>query len=114
MGSVPSGTVTFLFTDIEGSTAWWERAPAATAVAIQRHDELLRTAIERHGGFVFATGGDAFAAAFSRAGEALAAAVDAQRAVAAEVWPAPVEIHVRWASTQARRRNDRRTTSARP
>jgi class 3 adenylate cyclase len=75
MGSVPSGTVTFLFTDIEGSTMWWEREPALTATALQRHDALVRAAIERHDGFVFSTGGDAFAASFSRAGAALGAAV---------------------------------------
>ena len=95
MGSVPSGTVTFLFTDIEGSTMWWEREPTLTAFAVERHDAIVRAAIERCDGFVFSTGGDAFAAAFSRAGAALRAAVDAQRALQSESWPAPVEIRVR-------------------
>jgi class 3 adenylate cyclase len=65
---VPSGTVTFLFTDIEGSTGWWESAPEAMRSALARHDSILRSTIERHGGYVFATGGDGFAATFARAG----------------------------------------------
>jgi predicted ATPase/class 3 adenylate cyclase len=95
VGSVPSGTITFLFTDIEGSTSWWEREPAQMAIAVQRHDVLMRAAIEAHGGFVFATGGDAFAAAFSRAGDAVAGALTGQRALQTERWPEPVEIAVR-------------------
>ena len=62
----PTGTVTFLFTDIEGSTRLWEADPDAMRPALQLHDELLRAAIAAHGGYVFSTGGDSFAAAFSR------------------------------------------------
>ena len=86
MGS-PSGTVTFLFTDVEGSTRLWEDAPTATRDALARHDEALRSAIETHNGYVFSTGGDGFAAAFDRAGNGLAAAVDAQLAFNDEAWP---------------------------
>jgi predicted ATPase/class 3 adenylate cyclase len=91
----PSGTVTFLFTDIEGSTRLWESAPEAMRVAIARHDEIVRRAIEAHGGYVFATGGDGFAVAFARAGDAIAAAVDAQSALVAESLPTGVDIRVR-------------------
>jgi hypothetical protein len=55
MAELPRGTVTFLFTDIEGSTALWERFPEATQVAIGRHDAILRELVERHGGRVVAT-----------------------------------------------------------
>ena len=65
MPPIPSGTVTFLFTDIEGSTRLWESAPEAMRQALERHDTLLRLAIEAHGGYVFATGGDGFAVAFA-------------------------------------------------
>jgi predicted ATPase/class 3 adenylate cyclase len=82
----PRGTVTFLFTDIEGSTKLWERHPEAMKVALARHDALLRHAIESHRGFVFRTVGDAFYAAFPTAPEALAAALTAQRALRAEEW----------------------------
>jgi class 3 adenylate cyclase len=64
----PSGTVTFLFTDIEGSTRVWQRDEAAMREAVRRHDELLRTAILEFGGVVFSTMGDGFAAAFTTAG----------------------------------------------
>src|SRR5579883_958814 len=77
-----SGTVTFLFSDIEGSTARWERDTAAMSRALRRHDELMREAIEAHNGVVFKVVGDAFYAAFERAPDALAAAVRAQRALA--------------------------------
>ena len=62
--SLPSGTVTFLFTDVEGSTARWERDQAAMAAAIDRHLALLRQAVEAHGGVPFKVVGDALQAAF--------------------------------------------------
>lgn len=86
MNGLPSGTVTFLFTDIEGSTARWDKHPNAMRPALERHDALMRSAIETHGGQVFKTVGDAFCAAFGTAGAGLAAAIDAQRAIAAESW----------------------------
>ena len=91
----PSGTVTFLFTDVEGSTRLWELAPSAMGIAMARHDELVRSAVQARGGYVFSTGGDGFAAAFARAGDAIAAAVGAQSALAEEPWPADAAIGVR-------------------
>jgi predicted ATPase/class 3 adenylate cyclase len=93
----PTGTVSFLFTDLEGSTAAWERAPSAMPGLLARHDLLVRAAIDRHGGHVFATGGDGFAVAFPGAGRAVGAAVDAQRAIRAEPWPAELPMRVRMA-----------------
>ena len=83
----PSGTVTFLFTDVVGSTGLWESAPEAMGEAIARHDGLLNAAVEAHDGYVFATGGDGLAAAFARAGDAVRAAIAAQAALLAEEWP---------------------------
>jgi class 3 adenylate cyclase len=94
---LPSGTVTRLFTDIEGSTQHWEQQRRAMPEALRRHDELLRAAIESQGGHVFKTVGDAFCAAFSRASDAVAAAVDAQRALVAQDWSAIGELSVRMA-----------------
>ena len=91
----PSGTVTFLFTDIESSTRFWDERPDVMAVALARHDALVRSVVEAHDGFVFSTGGDGFAVAFGSARSALAAAVAAQRALTGEPWPEPVELWVR-------------------
>lgn len=77
----PSGTVTLLFTDIEGSTRLWEDDPARMRGTLARHDALLREAIEASGGTIFKTVGDAFCAAFPTAQEALLAALSAQRAL---------------------------------
>ena len=77
--SLPTGTVTFLFTDIEGSTQRWEAHKAAMADAVARHDTLMRAAVVQHAGFVFKTVGDAFCAAFNQPEEAIAAALQAQR-----------------------------------
>src|SRR3954470_10962739 len=87
MARPPTGTVAFLFTDIEGSTRRWERDPAAMASALARHDALLRGAIEAHGGAVFKTIGDAFCAAFADPVQALRAALAVQRALDVEAWP---------------------------
>ena len=87
---VPAGTVTFLLTDVEGSTRLWEHAPTAMPEVIARHYEILDEAIARHGGVrsVEQGEGDSVVAAFTRARDAVAAALDAQRAVLAEDWPA--------------------------
>ena len=82
MGSPPSGTVTFLFTDVEGSTRLWEERPDEMRAALAEHDGIVRGAIEAHGGHVFATGGDGIAAALSRAGDAVDAATKAQAGLA--------------------------------
>ncbi|MDQ5853112.1 MAG: hypothetical protein M3380_13800, partial [Chloroflexota bacterium] len=86
MSDLPSGTVTFLFTDIEGSTTRWEQHQDAMQVALARHDAILRQAIEGHGGVVFKTVGDAFYTAFATAPDALAAALGAQRALHTAAW----------------------------
>src|SRR5439155_25044665 len=78
---LPEGTVTFLFTDIEGSTRLWEEHPEAMREALVRHDALLHDAIAAHGGVIFKTMGDQFCAAFATAADALAAALAAQRAL---------------------------------
>lgn len=82
--SLPTGTVTFLFTDIEGSTQRWETHRAEMALAVARHEKLMRAAVSKHGGFVFKTVGDAFCVAFRQAPDAVAAALDAQRGLASE------------------------------
>ena len=91
------GTVTFLFTDIEGSTKWWERDAATMQVALARHDEILRSAIEAHGGYVFKTLGDAFCAGFPAAPDALDAALVAQRALSDEPWDEGLAIKAKMA-----------------
>ena len=93
--ALPSGTVTFLFTDIEGSTKRWETHGDLMRIAVERHDSLLRTLFERHGGYVFKTVGDAFCVAFTGAPDAIAAAVEAQRAIAEEDHGSVGGIHVR-------------------
>ena len=65
VGVVPHGTVTFLFTDVEGSTRLWEEDGEAMRLALAAHDRILRSVIEAHDGYVFSTAGDAFSAAFS-------------------------------------------------
>ena len=77
----PSGVVTFLFTDVEGSTRRWEADADATRVALAAHDEVLRTAIEAHGGWLFKHTGDGVCAAFASPRSAVDAAVAAQRAL---------------------------------
>ena len=93
----PTGTVTFLFTDIEGSTKLWESSPNAMRPALARHDQLLRQAIEDNGGYVFKTIGDAFCAAFPTAREAGQAALAAQVALVAEAWETETPLRVRMA-----------------
>lgn len=95
--TAPTGTVTLLFTDIVGSTKLWESHPEAMALALKRHDAILRTAIEAEGGYVFKTVGDAFCAAFSVARAAAMAAVTAQRALLAEDWPDGARVSARMA-----------------
>src|SRR5215217_7134807 len=97
MAGLPSGTVTFLFTDIEGSTTRWEHQTEAMQAALGRHDAVLRAAILEHGGHVVKTMGDAFHAAFSRAPDALTAAVDTQRRLLAESWDEIGGLRVRMA-----------------
>ena len=97
MPDLPTGTLTFLFTDIEGSTTRWEHHPDAMRVALARHDALLRTVITAHGGVVFKMVGDAVYTAFAVAADAVTAAVAGQRAVAAEEWGEVGPLRVRMA-----------------
>ena len=95
MADLPRGTVTFLFTDIEGSTRLLKRLHDRYAVAMADHQRLLRAAFEENGGREIDTQGDAFFVVFRRAKDALTAAVAAQRALAAHVWPDESELLVR-------------------
>jgi predicted ATPase/class 3 adenylate cyclase len=95
MPDLPTGTVTFLFTDVEGSTRGWERHPDAMKDAVTRHEAILRAAIEAHGGQVFRTVGDGLCAAFPTAPEAVAAAFAAQRDLWAEPWDPEVPLRTR-------------------
>ena len=97
MPDLPSGTITFLFTDIEGSTRLWERDSNVMTRALARHNEILDRAIAEHEGVHFKTIGDTFQAAFSHASAGVAAAVTAQRALAAEPWSETGPIRVRMA-----------------
>src|SRR5690348_11191300 len=93
----PMGTVTFLFTDIEGSTRLWDQYPEAMRAALVRHDSIVRAAIESNGGIVFKTIGDAFCAAFHTAADGVAAAIAAQRALYEEAEQSEIKIKVRMA-----------------
>ena len=95
--TLPTGTVTFVFTDIEGSTQRWDRNRGAMERAVRRHDELMRAAIVAHGGHVFKTVGDAFCAAFAEPESAVHAALEAQRALGAEDFSAVGGLRVRMA-----------------
>jgi class 3 adenylate cyclase len=92
---LPSGTVTFLFTDLEGSTRLWEEHPEAMRPALARHDAILHEAIAVHGGFVVKTTGDGFHAVFGTAHDAVDAAVAAQLALIGEPWEMTGRLRVR-------------------
>src|SRR3954449_5311754 len=83
---LPSGTVTFLFTDLEGSTRLWEEQPEAMRDALAAHDAILRGAIEASAGVVFSEMGDGMAAAFGSPTDAVAAAIAAQHGLAGFEW----------------------------
>ena len=91
----PSSSVTFLFTDLERSTPLWEQHPDEMRAALARHDEILRTAVESHGGAVVKTTGDGLHAVFAVASDAVAAAVAAQSALVSERWALPETLRVR-------------------
>jgi class 3 adenylate cyclase/tRNA A-37 threonylcarbamoyl transferase component Bud32 len=97
VASPPTGTVTFLFTDIQGSTRLWERDAQRMQSALARHDEILKDVIVAHDGYVFKMVGDACCAAFSSAPKALEAALWAQRAISREPWDEECRIRVRMA-----------------
>ncbi|MBS0319630.1 MAG: hypothetical protein JSR18_03745 [Proteobacteria bacterium] len=95
--TLPVGTVTFLFTDIVGSTALWETQREAMRQSLARHDALMRRCIVEHGGHVVKTTGDGFHAVFADAPRAMAAALACQMALLAETWPRDAPIRVRMA-----------------
>ena len=92
---LPTGTLTFLFTDIEGSTRLLERLGAGFPLVLETHHAILRGAIEGNGGVEVSTEGDAFFAVFPSAIAAVRATVEAQRALALATWPEDVAIRVR-------------------
>ncbi len=91
----PSGTVTFLLTDLEGSTRMWEQDPDAMKAAMARHDELLEKAVGANGGYVFARMGDGMATSFPTARDAINAATAIQRSLANEPWQTPRRLRAR-------------------
>src|SRR6266516_632973 len=95
MTEFPSGTVTFLFTDIEGSTRLWEEQPEAMRTALARHAARVRSAVDAYGGTIVKTTGDGAHAAFAAAADGVRDAIDAQRALAGESWPAEAAISAR-------------------
>src|SRR5262245_33049393 len=97
MSDGPAETVTFLLTDIEGSTRLWEEHPDAMRAALARHDLLLTEGIRQRGGTVVKSRGegDSFFAVFTRAADAVAAACDLQQALLVEPWPDPTPLRVR-------------------
>jgi class 3 adenylate cyclase len=97
MADSPTGTVTFLFTDIEGSTRMWEQDPKAMSDALARHDHILHNATQSRGGHGFKTVGDAFCVAFSDASDAVEAALASQRSLSAEEWEEGFSIRARMA-----------------
>jgi predicted ATPase/class 3 adenylate cyclase len=107
---LPTGTVTFLFTDIAGSTNLWEQQPDAMKVALARHDALMRQAIESHDGTIVKTTGDGVHAAFTTASDALNACLAAQRALnktsevseTSEVWPLRVRMGLHTGAAELR------------
>src|SRR4029450_11465599 len=96
MTELPSGTVTFLFTDIEGSTQLVRRLGPAYAQVLSEHQQIVRAAVAAHDGREVDTQGDSFFVAFRRAKDAVAAAVAIQRDLAAHEWPedAPVKVRI--------------------
>jgi class 3 adenylate cyclase len=95
MAELPSGTVTFLFTDLEGSTRLWEEHPDGMRDALARHDAVLREAIEAHDGYVVKTTGDGFHAAFATADRGVSAAIAAQRGLQDAAWSGIGPLRVR-------------------
>ena len=94
---LPVGTVTFLMTDIEGSTRVWDATPEVAKAALGRHDRIVIEHVERNHGLIVESGreGDSFLAVFEQAGNAVSCALDTQRSLQGEVWPAGVELPVR-------------------
>ena len=99
MSDLPVGTITYLFTDVEGSTRLWQQHPEEMRTVMARHDALLTSEIEQCGGAVVRSRGegDSIFSVFVRATDAVAAACAIQQALLQEAWPADISIHVRMA-----------------
>src|SRR5262245_46672812 len=99
MADLPTGTVTFLLTDVEGSTRLWDQHPATMRAALVQHDAIVERLTEQHRGQVVRPRGegDSRFCVFARASDAGAAAIAIQRALHAEPWPTPTPIRVRMA-----------------
>ena len=95
MSEIPTGTITFMFTDLEDSTKLWEDHPIAMHAALAQHDEILTRAIRDHHGEIVKTTGDGFHAAFDSPANAVSAAIAAQLALAAESWTGIDPLRVR-------------------
>jgi predicted ATPase/class 3 adenylate cyclase/DNA-binding NarL/FixJ family response regulator len=104
-GDLPAGTVTFLFSDIVDSTRLWEEMPAQMSAALEVHDGIVRSTIDHNGGYVFATGGDGFCAAFSTAPDAAESAVEIQRRLLAEGDAIPFGVRIGLHTGEAVERN---------
>src|SRR5260221_9046022 len=99
MTSLPTGIITFLFTDVEGSTKLWKKQPALPQKVMPRHDAIIEEAVDQSGGVVVRPRGegDSRFAVFAQASDAILAAVAIQRALQAEAWPTPTPLRVRMA-----------------
>ena len=107
-GQRPTGTVTFLISDVVGSTAMWQRFPEEMPGAIAAHEHIMRGALATSAGYEFGTAGDSFAVAFSSAADAIMAAVAAQTALAAYPWAAArIDVRIGIHSGQSDERDGR-------
>ena len=107
MNTIPSGTVTFLFTDIEGSTTLWERYPEQMRSAFARQEAILRETVARHGGYAYKMIGDAFQVAFETAPAALCAALEVQQRLKEEPWgQTPIRVRMALHSGVTEERGD--------
>jgi len=97
MGGLPEGTLTFVFTDLEGSTKAWEAAPPAMRAAMAQHDGIVAGCLERHRGIDVRSGraGDSTVAVFRSAGDSAAYALELQREFAQAPWPAGTQLKIR-------------------
>src|SRR5258708_25039021 len=99
MTSLPTGIITFLFTDVEGSTKLWEQQPDLAPEVMTRHDAIIEEAVDQSGGVVVRPRGegDSRFAVFAHASDAILAAAAIQRALQAQAWPTPTPLRVRMA-----------------
>ena len=104
MGKLPAGTVTFLFTDIEGSTQLWEMQPDAMQTALAKHDAILREAIESNSGYIIKTTGDGIHGVFEKAIAAVQATLAAQKKLQALIHNLPIRVRMGLHSGEAEQR----------